>query len=232
METFTAGSASASCRAARMAPRSSLLSALRFSGRFIVSRLTPGRGVSITSTFTGITLLLWMGSARSADGSPRDSRRSAELDAVFLEGLRAQLEPQSGRVGHGHEPVDDLRALAKQLEPERIARGIGERFEDETGRAGRYSMDVDLRVVVRRERHLVQLGHDRGLLPRGEAARPRRVYDQVVDQPFRHHRAEAERRVLGLAGRDGHVDLRLQAAQRVALVVPGHRVLEPEDAVG
>src|SRR5215813_1536286 len=106
METFTSGSASASCRAARMAPRSSLLRALRFPGRFIVSRRTPGRGVSISSTFAGITLLLWMGSARSADGS-------AELDAVFLEGVRAQLQSQSRRVGHRHESVDDLRALAK-----------------------------------------------------------------------------------------------------------------------
>src|SRR5215510_4671978 len=60
METFTSGSASASCRAARMAPRSSLLRALRFSGRFMVSRRTPGRGASITSTFAGITLLLWI----------------------------------------------------------------------------------------------------------------------------------------------------------------------------
>src|SRR5215467_3737201 len=130
METFTSGSASASCRAARMAPRSSLFSALRFSGRFIVSRRTPGRGVSITSTFAGIALLLWMGLTRSADGSAHDPGRSAELDAVFLESVRAQLEPQPRRVGHRHEPVDDLRALAKQLEPERIARGIGERFEN------------------------------------------------------------------------------------------------------
>src|SRR5215468_1131827 len=150
MDTFTSGSASASCRALRMAPRSSLLRALRFSGRFMVSRLTPGRGVSMTSTFAGIAFLLWMGSARAAA-----IRRSAELDAVFLEGVRAQLEPQSRRVGHRHEPIDDLRALAKQLKPERIARGIGERFENEAGRTGRHGMDVDLGVVVRCERHLV-----------------------------------------------------------------------------
>src|SRR5258705_7087519 len=109
-----------------MAPRRSLLSALRFPGRFIVSRRTPGRGVSIKSTLAGITLLLWMWSARSGNGSSGDPHRSAELDSVFLEGVVAQLEPQSRGVGDRHEPVDNLRALAKQLEPERIARRIRE----------------------------------------------------------------------------------------------------------
>ena len=111
-------------------------------------------------------------------------------------------------------------------------RGIRERLQDEPGGAGGHRMDVDLRIVMRGQRHLVQLGHHRGLAPGGQPAGPGRVDDQVVDQPLGDHRAQAERAVLRLAGRDGDVDRVLQPRQSVALVVPGHRIFQPEDVVG
>src|SRR5437867_2562161 len=64
-----------------------------------------------------------------------------------------------------------------------------------------------------------------------EPAGPRRVDDQVVDQALGQHRAQPEGAVFRLAGRDRDVDLGSQALQRAPLVVPGHRILEPEDVV-
>src|SRR2546422_696737 len=64
-----------------------------------------------------------------------------------------------------------------------------------------------------------------------EPAGPRRVDDQVVDQALGQHGAQPERAVFCLAGRDRDVDLGLEPLQRAPLVVPGHRVLEPEDVV-
>src|SRR5947208_14099555 len=118
--------------------------------------------------------------------------RSAEPDAVLLPRVLTKLETESWSLGNRHEPVDDLRPLAEQLEPERIARRVGEGFEDEAGRARRDGVDVDLGIVVGGERHLIELGHDGCLAPDREPASPRRVDDQVVDEAFRHHRAQAE----------------------------------------
>src|SRR5437667_4021179 len=62
---------------------------------------------------------------------------SADLDAVLLQRVVAQLEPQPRRVRQRHEAVDDRRTLAKQLEPEGIAGRVRERFQDEPRRTGR-----------------------------------------------------------------------------------------------
>src|SRR5262245_13741297 len=52
--------------------------------------------------------------------------RSADPDAVLLEGGIVELEAEPRRLGQRHVAVDDGRPLAEQLEPERVARGIGE----------------------------------------------------------------------------------------------------------
>src|SRR5438128_6805661 len=162
---------------------------------------------------------------------PSMHRGSADLHAVFLQRVVPQLEPEPRRLGQRHESVDDGRALAKQLEPQRITGRVREAFQDEPGRARRDRMHMDLRIVMRGERDLVQLGHHGRLAPGRQPAGPGRVDDQIVDQPLRHHRTQAERAVLGLSGGERDIDLGLQPLQRVAFVVPGHRVLEPEDVV-
>src|SRR5262245_7825446 len=163
--------------------------------------------------------------------TPQASPGSAELDPVLLQRLVAQLEPESRRLRQRHVAVDDRWALAKQLEPQGIARRVGEGLENESGRARRNRVHMDLGIVMRGERDLIQLGHDRRLAPGRQPAGPGRVDDEVVDQALGHHRAQAEGAVLRLAGRDRDRDVRLQALQGMALVEPGHRVLEPEDVV-
>src|SRR2546426_8048880 len=136
-------------------------------------------------------------------------RDSADLHTVLLQRFVAQLEPEPRRLGQRHEAVDDRRAVAKQPEPQGIA-GRGRAGPgNETGRARRDRMHMDLSVVMRGERDLIQLGHHRRLAPGRQPTGPGRVDDQVVDQPLRHHRAQAERAVLRLAGGDRDVDLDL-----------------------
>src|SRR5262245_52230490 len=159
------------------------------------------------------------------------SPNSAELHPVALERLVAQLQPEARRLGHGHEAIDDGRALAEELEPQRIARGVGERLQDESGWAGRHRVDVDLGIVMGGQRHLIHLGHDGGLAPGRQPTGPGGVDDEVIDQPLRHHRAQPEGAELRLAGRDGNVGRVLETPQRLALVVPRHGILEPEDVV-
>src|SRR5439155_22768706 len=76
---------------------------------------------------------------------------SADLDAILLQRVVAQLEPQPRRVRQRHEAVDDRRTLTEELEPQGIAARVRERFQDEPRRTGRHRVDVDLRIVMRGE---------------------------------------------------------------------------------
>src|SRR6266849_10564457 len=83
---------------------------------------------------------------------------SGDPDAVLLQGLVAKLEPESRRLRQRHEAVHDGRALAKELEPQGIASRVCEGFQDEPGRTGRHRVDMDLRIVMGGQRHLIELG--------------------------------------------------------------------------
>src|SRR5262249_26690716 len=108
-----------------MAPRSSLLSALRFSGRFIVSRLTPGRGTSINSTLVV--------DIASSSGSRLYTTREATVNhaiafvaltrpsrrAHYQRGQTASSEPTthprlSGGKGGNHGDRRDCRAQGRR----------------------------------------------------------------------------------------------------------------------
>src|SRR5262245_6114905 len=79
----------------------------------------------------------------------------ANLHTIFFQGIIPQFKSQARLVRQRHMPIDDLRALTEQLEPQRIARRISKGFENKPGRARRLGVDVDLRVMMRGHRYVV-----------------------------------------------------------------------------
>src|SRR2546428_9484265 len=103
------------------------------------SRMGSGGCVASHSSSGAWILPTWVGRGLTLAPSP-------ELHAVLLERVLAQLEAEPRRLGDCHEAIDDLRLLAEQFEPQRVARRVRERFQDEAGRAGGHRVNVDLRI--------------------------------------------------------------------------------------
>src|SRR5437762_11590788 len=118
--------------------------------------------------------------------------RSAEPDAVLLQRVLTKLETESWSLGNRHEPVDDLRPLAEQLEPERIARRVGEGVEDEAGRARRDGVDVGLGTVAGCVPHLIERGHYGCLAAVAQPGSTRRDDEPEVYEAVRHNRSQAQ----------------------------------------
>src|SRR3954447_7770959 len=136
METFTDGSASACCSACRIAPRSALLSALRFSGRFIVRRRMPGDGSSISRMSVMVVPPRGM-------GRPGGGRVNVSRAIKSRSGADADIDPADGNAGQGAGIGD---AVAYGDDPVR-GNAIGDQaFLYDIGALVRQPVDVLLRI--------------------------------------------------------------------------------------
>src|SRR5262245_3713416 len=108
---------------------------------------------------------------------PRRTRRpmsatwpgSEDALAEFLQCRFRQRQPQPGLLLQLESPGGDLRRVFEQLGLERVALRIGERFDDDAGRAAGDDVGVDEAVVMGRDLHAVQLAERGELPPLGEA---------------------------------------------------------------
>ena len=95
-----------------------------------------------------------------------------QFDPIGFQCCFTQFETESRRVWQGHKAVNDFWTPAEQLEPQRITFGVSKGFQDKTGGAGSQRMHVNLWVVMRGNRYLVEFGKRGGFTPGGQAPRP------------------------------------------------------------